>query len=222
MLLTETIKKTTLAIKQRRDRIEHKQTSEAYARALAQLAQATESIKESIKCANAMKENGIICDPIIDESTRQELLDSINDCGNDISENNSLSLETVRLLKLKGEAFATQIKVVWREAAQKYSDGPKGYLSMIGGLTDDPKMAHELADNITETVSGVLSVRSVNNLVAKVGEAKQITEKFSLSHEIEIFLKKVSLQRATVLDLTPDVMNWLKEKNLTGKLKIRF
>ena len=92
----------------------------------------------------------------------------------------------------------------------------------MGGLSNDPKRAKELSDNITKTVAGDPSIRAVNNLVTDVAEAKRIAEKFSLNPEIEDFLKKVSSQRATVLDLTPNILTWLKEKDLTQKLKIRF
>ena len=128
MLLTETIKNCTSAIKKRRVTIESKQHAETYAKALAQLAQATASIKETIDCATAMKEKGIVSTSLMDEPTRNELLACIDDCGNGVSEMR-LTLETVRLLKSKGDAIAAQIKIVWRDAAQKYSDGPKGYLS---------------------------------------------------------------------------------------------
>lgn len=221
MLLTETIKNSTSAIKKRRATIESKQNAETYAKALAQLAQATESIKGTLDCATAMNENGIVSTPLMNESTRSELLACINDCGNGITEV-QLTLETVRLLKSKGDAVATQITIVWRDAAQKYSDGSKGYLSMIGGLSNDPKRAKELADSITKTVSGDPSVKAVKSLIADVSAANQITEKFSLNSEIEGFLKKVSAQNATVFDLTPTVLVWLREKNLTNKLKIRF
>ena len=212
MLLTETIKNSTSAIKKRRATIESKQHAETYARALAQLSQTTGSIKDTLDCANAIKESGIVEAPVIDEATRSDLLACINDCGNGISEMR-LSLEVVRLLKSKGDAFATQIKIVWRDASVKYSDGSKGYLSMIGGLSSNPKRATELADNITKTVK---------KLVADVSEAKKIADEFSLNPEIEVFLKKVSSLQATVADLTPDILTWLKGKNLTSKLKIRF
>ena len=177
MLLTETIKNCTSAIKKRRVTIESKQHAETYAKALAQLAQATESIKGTLDCAAAMKETGIVSTPLMDEPTRSELLACIDDCGNGVSEM-QLTLETVKLLKSKGDAFAAQIKIVWRDAAQKYSDGPKGYLSMIGGLSNDPKRAKELSDNIAKTVDGDPSIRTVKSLVADVAEAKQIAEKF--------------------------------------------
>ena len=179
---------------------------------MAQLSQSTGSIKDTLDCANAIKESGIVEAPVIDEATRSDLLACINDCGNGISEMR-LSMDAVRLLKSKGDAFATQIKIVWRDASAKYSDGSKGYLSMIGGLSSNPKRATELADNITKTVAGEPSIKAVKKLV---------TDEFSLNPEIEVFLKKVSSLQATVADLTPDILTWLKGKNLTSKLKIRF
>ena len=221
MLLTDTIKNSTSAIKKRRETIESKQHAETYAKALVQLAQATENIKGTLDCATVMKESGIVSTPLMDETTRSDLLACINDCGNGVSEM-KLTLEAVRLLKSKGDAVSTQVKIVWRDASLKYSDGSKGYLSMIGGLSSDPKRAKELADNITKTVASDPSIKAIKSLVADVAEAKKITDEFSLNPEIEDFLKKVSSQRATVFDLTPNVLTWLKEKNLTGKLKIRF
>ena len=143
------------------------------------------------------------------------------DCGNGVNEI-TLSLETVRLLKSKGDAVASQIKIIWKDAAKKYSEGTKGYLSMIGSLSADPKRSKELADNIGKLVAGDPTIAGINNLVSDVAEAKQIVEAFSLNPEIELFLKKVSAQQATVVDLTPNVLTWLKEKNLTSKLRVRF
>lgn len=221
MRLTETIDNCTSAIKKRRATIESKHYAETYAKALAQLAQVAESMKETLDCAAAMKDNGIVSDPLMDESTRRDLMACIDDCGNGVSEM-KLTMEAVRLLKAKGDAVSTQIKIIWRDASLKYSEGTKGYLSMIGGLSNDPKRAKELADNITKTIAGDPSIKSVKSLVSDVTKAKQITDEFSLNPEIENFLEKVSSHRATVFDLTPDILAWLKEKNLTNKLKIHF
>ena len=187
MLLTETIKNCTSAIKKRRATIESKQHAETYAKALEQLIQTTGSIQSTIDCAVVMKEKGIVSTPLIDVLTRNELLACINDCGNGVSEM-QLTLETVKLLKSKGDAIATQIKIVWRDEAEKYSDGPKGYLSMIGGLSDDSNRAKHLTDSITQTVAGNPSIKAINSLISYVAEAKQIIDQFSLSPEIEDFL----------------------------------
>ena len=221
MLLTETIKNSTSAIKKRRLVIERKQHTESYAKALAQLAQATEAIKGTLDCATAMMDSGIVNAPLMDEHTRNDLIACINDCGNGVSEM-KLTMDAVRLLKTKGDIVAGQIKIVWKDAAEKYAEGSSGYLSMIGELSTDPKRAKELADNIKKAVSTEPTIKGINNLVSDVAEAEKITKAFSLNPEVEGFLKKVSSQQATVFDLTPNVLNWLNEKKLTSKLKIRF
>lgn len=60
MLLTDTIKNSTSAIKKRRATIESKQHAETYAKALAQLAQTVDDIKETLDCAVVIKECGIV------------------------------------------------------------------------------------------------------------------------------------------------------------------
>lgn len=221
MLLTETIKNSTSAIKKRRASLESKQHLETYAKALAQLSQVAISIKETLDCATAMKEAGVVGAPLMDEPTRSDLLACINDCGNGVSEM-QLTSESVKLLKSKGDAFASQIKIVWRDAAQKYSDGARGYLSMIGELSSDPRRAKELTNRVTQTAAADPSIKAVKSLVLDVTEAEQIVDTFSLDPEVESFLKKVSSQQATVADLSLNVTEWLKEKTLMDKLKIRF
>lgn len=221
MLLTETIKHSTSAIQKRRTVQENKKSAEDYSKALEQLTQASNALKTTLDCAVEMESKGIVEHPLILQQMRDELVEYANNCGKGVFDG-TLALDIVIAFKTKSDAVAGQIKIVWKDAATKYADGTKGYLSMIGGLTDDPKHARELADSISETVAGTLSIAAVKKLVADVTEAKRIADAFSLNPEIEAFLKKVSFQQATVIDLTPNVLSWLKEKKLTRKLKVRF
>ena len=221
MLLTETIKNSTSAITKRRAAQENKQNAENYGKAITQLDQTTLMIRATLECANALKEKGIVSSPVLDGDTRGDILDSFDSCGNGIEEMN-LSVETVKLLRSKGEAFFTKIKLAWKDNARKYSEGTTGYLSMIAGLSPDPQKARELAEAITKAADGDPSVKAIERFVANVEEAKKITDAFALNSEIEAFLKKVSSQQATALDLTPGILAWLREKNLTSKIKLRF
>lgn len=221
MLLTETIKNSTTAIKTRRATLENKQNAELYTKALLQLAQQNDAIKAILDCAKEMKAKGIVEKSVLPKSVRDDLLTSVGDCGSAIADGN-LTLDAVKVLQTKGETYASQLKLIWKDAATKYADGTKGYLSMISGLTQDPKKARELGDSITRTVEGALSIGAINKLVSDVKEAKEITDSFSLNPVIEAFLKKVSAQQATVADLTPDVIKWLQDKQLLSKLKVRF
>lgn len=224
MLLTETIQKSTAAIKLRRNATDNKAKAESYFKALTQLNQAAKNVEGTLKCAIEMKTQGIVSEPIITEEVRADLLSCIDSCGNGVSpdSDDQLSLATVKLLQSKGDAIATTIKVVWKDAASNYAKGATGYLSMIGSLTDNPKQARDLVEGINKTVEGEPSIKAISKLVADVSDAQKITEDFSISPKIESFLKKVSSQQATVADITPDVTAWLKEKKLMGKLKVRF
>lgn len=221
MLLTETIKSSTSAIQKRRTVQGNKKSAEDYSKALVQLAQASDTLKTTLDCAVEMKSKGIVEHPLMMQQMREELVEYADNCGRGVFEG-TLTLDMVTAFKAKGDTVAEQMKIIWKDAATKYAEGTKGYLSMIGGLTDDPKHARELADSISKTVDGTLSIVAVKKLVADVAEAKRITDAFSLNPEIEAFLKKVSSQQATVIDLTPNVLAWLKEKKLTSKLKVRF
>ena len=224
MLLTETIQKSTTAIKLRRNATDNKAKAESYFKALTQLNQTAKNIEDTLKCAIEMKSQGIITEPILIKEVKADLLACIDSCGNGVSPNSEeqLSLATVKLLQSKGDAIAVSLKIIWKEAASTYAKGPTGYLSMIGSLTDSPKQAKELVEGLNKTTEGDPSIKAISQLVTDIAVAKKITEAFSINPKIERFLKKVSSQQATVADLTPDVTSWLIEKKLMEKLKIRF
>lgn len=221
MLLSDTIKNSTAAINQKRIALENKQHASAYMEALGKMNLAVKQVRDTLECAVAIKEKGIIEEPFMSEETRADLISCIDNCGNGIQEF-QLTMDTVKLFKSKGEALAAQLRVVWKNGAAQYSDGTKGYLSMISGLYTNPKKARELAVQIEEIVEEYPSIAAVDKLIADVAEAKAITESFELNSNIEGFLRKVSSQKATVADLTPTVIQWLKDKKLMGKLKVTF
>lgn len=221
MLLTDRINSCTSAIQRRRVAQENKQSAEAYTRALTQLNAVSDCLRSSLNCAATMKEKGIVSAPLILEQTRDDLLESANNCGQGVFDG-TLSVETVNVLKAKSEAFSGQITIIWKDAASKYAEGIQGYLSMLGGLSSEPKKASEMYEKINKLVNGSPSAGAISKLVDTVVEAKKITDGFSLNEHIEAFLKKVSRREATVFDLSPEIMKWLKDKNLSKKLKIGF
>ncbi len=86
MLLTETINNSIMAINARRVTIESKQKAATYVKALTKLGQVEKSLKNSIECAKAMKSSGIVDETLMDDPTKQDLLDCINDCGKAVSD----------------------------------------------------------------------------------------------------------------------------------------
>lgn len=221
MLLTETINKSTTAIQSRRIARQRKQDAETYTKALILLSQQHDSIMATLECAKEIKDKKLVDKSVFPKSVRDDLKTSVEECGAAINEGN-LTLDSVKLLQTKGETFAKQLKLIWKEAATNYAEGTRGYLLMISNLTQEPAKSRELGERIAKTIDGSLSIKAIEKLVNDVTEAKVITDSFSLSPTIEAFLKKVSSQQATVTDLTPEVMKWLTDKKLLSKLIVRF
>lgn len=221
MMLTETIEKCTSALSRKQAVFEKKQSDEAFSKAIAKLSSAEASINDSIDCIASMRSHCLLEAPVIDSLLRDELVELLNNCGNGISDG-TLSAETVNLLKAKGETLSQLVANTWKSAAVAYSEGTKGYLSIISGFSDNPKYVNGLIVSIEKSITASPSTKEIDKLVNNVAEAKKETDKFQLSPEIEQFLEKVAKQQATVFDLTPEVLAWLGDKKLTNKLKVRF
>lgn len=221
MLLTETMKNSTSAIKKKKAMQDNKKAAEDFVKALRKLYCVSQVIKVNLDCATEMKKSGIVPYPVMKQQMRDELLELADSCGRGAFEG-TLTMDMVTALEAKGDSVAQQMKIVWEASSAQYAEGTKGYLSMIAELTDNPKRARELVDSITKTVGGAFDVCNIKKLVKEVAEAKEIVDAFSLNPEMEDFLRKVSSFRATAVDLTPDVLVWLQEKGLMSKLRIIF
>lgn len=209
------------AIQRRRTAQENKQSANSYIQALARLNAASENLKSSLECAISLKDKGIVDAPLMTSDTRDDLVECINSCGKGLYDG-TLTSDMVAVLKTKTESFAGQIQIMWENASVKYAESVQGYLSLIGALTSNPKKANELLERIAKITNGKLSIDNIDSLISNVEQARIITDGFSLNNSIEIFLRKVSNRQATILDLTPQVQNWMSEKGLSGKLKISF
>ena len=220
-MILESIKRSIRAIDQKRNAQESKLSLDAQTAALAQLDGAYRQAKSLLECCASIRQSGITAGSPLSPDTRRELLDSISHCGHAIADN-ELSKDTVSVLLSTVKAATNEVKQVWQSRATSYAEGPKGYLMLIAGLTTDPQGARMLAARISDACKEAPTVKNVQSLMADLSKAKEIISRFSIQPEIEAFLKKVSAQQATVYDLTPEILTWLNEQGLTGKLKVNF
>jgi len=221
VLLCETIENSITAIVNKRAALENRQHASTYKKALCKLDSVAKQLKDTLDCAIALKQKGIIDEPLLDEPSRKALLDCINVCGNGIAQL-QLTQDAVNVLNSKAEGLSSQLRVVWKDGAARYSGGTKGYLTTVSGVSKNPQSARELAERIDKIACEEPSVSAADKLIDYVSKARVITESFDLNPSIEAFLKKVSAHKATIADLTPAVMQWLEDKGLTDRLQITF
>lgn len=220
-MLTNVIEQSITAIQNKKKAQESKQSVQAFSSALAYLSLIATQLIDTLDCMDAVLGTGISSIPILHAEMRNELLAYISDCGQGVHEG-TLRRDTVKILETQVKAAKAELDSTWHVIAAAYSDGPRGYLSMLGGLTDTPQKAKELQTIIADSVNASPTKKSVKVFAEDVSKAKSMTSGFSLQPEIETFLKKVKEQNATIDDLSPEVLDWLKDKKLTRKLSIKF
>ena len=88
----------------------------------------------------------------------------------------------------------------------------------------DENKAIYATNKIKKAASWNTSIDNYNYLKQGIAEADKILEDLDLDEDSEIlaFLKLVSEGKATILNLTDEILNWIKTENLADKLYINF
>ena len=220
-MITDSIQSCISAIKQKQDALRSKQSFEEYQKILALLSVECQNLERSLDTIDGIEKNKISDLPLLDNGTKLELLEAIDDCGIAL-ENGQLGKDGVQVFGSRTKQLQRDLTTTWKECATRYADSVTGYLGIVQGLTDRPKEVDELKSRIGNTVNGDPSPASAKKLSADVAQANVIISKFSLKPEIEAFLKKVAAKKAAVSDLSPEVLNWLSDQKLLEKLKLSF
>lgn len=221
MLLTETIKNSIQAIEMKNNAAQNKSDFAAYSARLSMVTKFGDNVRKISEVASRMHTQHVTNAPVFTYDLRQGILDAIDACGNGIA-GGSLTDDAVYQLREAGNKMDTQVKAIWKDEAPRYSNGVKGYLSLISGLTTNPTQSKELVDQIDKIINGTPTLDNINQLVMSVAAARQITKSFTATPEITGFLQKVSSHRASVADLTPNILDWLQSRGLMTKVKLVF
>lgn len=67
---------------------------------------------------------------------------------------------------------------------------------------------------VDERVESIIN----NNMI----DGKNIINSLGVNKEIEEFLKKISENKATIFDLKPEILDWIKSKSLENKIALTF
>ena len=97
-------------------------------------------------------------------------------------------------------------------------------LNMVKGIVPDENKAIYATNKIKKASSWNTSIDNYNYLKQGIAEADKILEDLDLDEDSEIlvFLKLVSEGKATILDLTEEILLWIKSEKLADKIKLTF
>ena len=117
--------------------------------------------------------------------------------------------------------------VIGQEWAEYYLNATANILSLLDivkGIIPDEKKAIYAMNKIRKASSWNTSIDNYNYLKQGIEEADKILEDLDLEKDSVIlaFLKLVSEGKATILNLTDEILAWIKAENLADKLYINF
>lgn len=220
-MIIDSINACVTAINQKKTTLQKKQSADEFQKTLASLSKECQRLGNLLDILNGMKNSHIADSSTLDSELKSELLEAIDRCGEEL-ENGPLSKENVQVFGVRTKQLEKELSAAWKSCSLRYSEGVSGYLGIIQGLSDNPQEIKKLQDEIAKLTTDAPTPDSVQKLSSDVTRAKAIVERFSIKPEVEAFLKKVASKQATVTDLSPNVMTWLKKQGLLMKLRITF
>lgn len=156
------------------------------------------------------------------EEVKERILEALNDSLDSIKsglfhENRGRSLQN--RTKNAKEVFASD----WGEFYSELSDKRISTLMTVKGITPNREKT-EVAIVRIKNGAAINYKKSDNVRLLAVGikEADQILEALELNDEIMEFLGKVAEKRATITDLSSNLLEWIMKEKLTGKFMISF
>ncbi len=127
-----------------------------------------------------------------------------------------ISTESKKLYAVMGQE--------WSEYYTKMSSHVISLLDTVKSILKDENRAVYAVNKIKKAANWNTSIDNYNYLKQGLAEADQILEDLDLDEDSEVlaFLKLVSAGNATILDLTDEILEWIKTENLGDKMYINF
>lgn len=112
----------------------------------------------------------------------------------------------------------------WSEYYSKMSTNIISLLETVKSILKDENKAVYAVNKIKKAASWNTTIENYNYLKQGLAEADQILNDLDLDEDSEVlaFLKLVSSGNATIMDLTDEILEWIKAENLGDKLFINF
>lgn len=128
---------------------------------------------------------------------------------------------------LQKEVYSIKKAIIkeWSEYYHKVADQKINMLQTIKGIVLDREKVDYASNKIKAGISWDFKQDNLDKMEKGLQEADEIINCLGFGGddtEIFDFLKKVASGEASVHDLTPDILNWLMDNNMTSKLAVSF
>ncbi len=201
----------------------NKHAAETFKNQLISLSVLTAQLEQLLNLIDYVQAKGIT-PSIMSPEIKESLQAAVDSCG-EKTYSHALDAGTVAALKNAADLCRNAFNSIWKEAADKKCSSIIESLASLKSLLADVKDADKLiAALCTAKENAPSSKNDVDVFLDNIERGKHIIEglHFDSDNEVKSFIEKVRMQKATVVNLTPHVLEWLKNNHLSDKIKLRF
>lgn len=169
----------------------------------------TKKYFEIIEYCNAEFEFNVKC---VDQL--KDLLKSLNDCVSD----SFVDEEMYKISEKNFKNVEKQIKSEWEFFHKSKTISIKNTLNTIFNINKF-NIERCLID-IGAAEKWESDIQKYQQMKKGLEDAQNLIDNLNLNEDVVVFLKKISTKRATITDLTPEIIDWIYKENLEKKIKI--
>ena len=167
---------------------------------------------------NSMSQLGFV----ISQETRDRVIGLLKSSSDAVSRG-LIQESTANYLQKEVFTIKKAILQEWSDYYHRVADQKINMLQTIKGIAPEREKVDYASNKIKLGASWDFKQDNLDKMEKGLQEADEIINSFGEDGaEILAFLKKVASGKASVHDLTPDILNWLMENNMTSKLAVSF
>lgn len=220
-MILETLKETNSVMLDSIRSTENKQAVMAFKEQLRILGEYTPQLDQLLSIITALKEKKVATS-IFTKDIKDSLQTAVDACGEKTNDH-SLNSVTVQALKNAIDLCKNTTESAWKEEAESKCSSIIDTLTSLKSLLTDKKEAEDILSKLENAKLSIpASVKDIDSFIKNIDKGKAIIDKLHLDSDVEKFINKVKDQKATVKDLTPHIMKWLKDNKLLNSLKVKF
>lgn len=180
-----------------------------------------DAVVELIKIVDAIQKGYIGISFRISANEQHKLLILVEKCSEAI-ENKQIREAVVEYVRRELGLLKKEILREWEKRYSEYTVKKINMLHNVRGIAPNQDKVTFVINKIKSGKGWNFKNETFDLMQVGMKEADDIIQNLGLVDEVVNFLNKVSLGSATIYDLKPGVMKWIKEKDMAGKLSINF
>lgn len=154
-----------------------------------------------------------------EENIKYKILELLDELKKE-AESGLVNKEKVLSSKNKLRAIQAECKKFWTKQYSLLTSAKISTLKVVSGI-DAEKVSLCLQD-IKKAEDWNTDVLVFQTMIKGLKSADELISNLGLNQEIISFLKNMNQGKATLIDLTDDVLKWIQKENLESKIKISF